>query len=105
MTFGDDAYIRSAVEALLFVSDTPVAASSLAEVLGIETAQVRRALVELQEEKRAQNTGVQLREVAGGWQLVTHAEHHDLIEKYVRSWERVHLQDYQQLRPNTMKTD
>lgn len=87
MTFGDDAYVCSAVEALLFVSDAPVAASSLAEVLGTETAQVRRALVALQEEKRVQNTGVQLREVAGGWQLVTHAEHHDLIEKYVRSWD------------------
>ena len=87
MTFKDDAYRRSAVEALLFVSDEPVAAAVLAEQLELEGAEVTRALVRLQGEKRQENAGIQLRQTASGWQLVTHAEHHELIEGYVRSWD------------------
>ncbi len=87
MTFKDDAYLSSALEALLFVSDEPVAAAVLAEQLELEGAEVTRALVRLQGEKRQENAGIQLRQTASGWQLVTHAEHHELIEGYVRSWD------------------
>ena len=87
MTFKDDVYLSSALEALLFVSDEPVAAAVLAEQLELEGAEVTRALVRLQGEKRQENAGIQLRQTASGWQLVTHAEHHELIEGYVRSWD------------------
>lgn len=87
MTFHEDGYIESALEALLFVSDEPVPAARFAELLEIEVAQAEGALRSLREDKREANAGVQLREAAGGWQLVTHAEHHDLIETYVRSWD------------------
>ncbi len=87
MTFKDDAYLSSALEALLFVSDEPVAAAVLAEQLEIDGTEVTRALLRLQEEKRQENAGIQLRQTASGWQLVTHAEHHELIERYVRSWD------------------
>ena len=87
MTFKDDAYLSSALEALLFVSDEPVTAAVLAEQLEIEVAEVTRALGRLQGEKRQENAGIQLRQTASGWQLVTHAEHHELIEGYVRSWD------------------
>lgn len=83
----DEGYIISAAEALLFVSDEPVLASKLAEAIHGETGAVTRALRALQEARAAENAGVQLREVAGGWQLVTHPEHHDLIESYVASWD------------------
>lgn len=83
----DDGYLASALEALLFVSDEPVAEGRFAELLEVEPASVREALKAMQEERRQANAGVQLREAAGGWQLVTHASHHDLIESYVRSWD------------------
>ena len=35
----------------------------------------------------AEDRGVQLREVAGGWRFYTHPRHHGLIEKYVLSWD------------------
>lgn len=87
MTFKDDAYLSSALEALLFVSDEPVDAASLADVLEMEKGDILKGLRSLQEDKRSENAGIQLRETASGWQLVTHAEHHDLIESYVRSWD------------------
>ncbi|MBR2521520.1 MAG: SMC-Scp complex subunit ScpB, partial [Coriobacteriales bacterium] len=30
---------------------------------------------------------IQLREVAGGWRLYTHPAYHDIVEKYVLSWD------------------
>jgi segregation and condensation protein B len=33
------------------------------------------------------NRGFQLREVAGGWRLYSHPAYHELIEKYVLSWD------------------
>ena len=87
MTFADEAYLESALESLLFVSDEPVAAARFAEVLEADAASIEAALSRIREARQQTNAGIQLREAAGGWQLVTHAEHHELVERYVRSWD------------------
>lgn len=87
MTFADEAYLESALESLLFVSDEPVAAARFAEVLEADAASIEAALSRIREARQQMNAGIQLREAAGGWQLVTHAEHHELVERYVRSWD------------------
>lgn len=79
--------LRSALEALLFVSDEPVSAARLARVIEVTPGEVESALAELAEEYRAAERGFQLREVAGGWRLYTHPAHHDYIEEYVLSWD------------------
>jgi segregation and condensation protein B len=75
------------VEALLFVSDEPVSAARLARVLEIAPGEVESILADLAERYREMESGVQLREVAGGWRLYTHPAHHDVIERYVLSWD------------------
>ena len=40
-----------------------------------------------QDDLEARGSGIQLREVAGGWRLFTHPAYHELIEKYVLSWD------------------
>lgn len=87
MTFSQDAYLESALEALLFVSDEPVAVARFAEMLEVDAPSVEAALSRIREARQQTNAGIQLREAAGGWQLVTHAEHHELVERYVRSWD------------------
>lgn len=87
MTFSQDAHLESALEALLFVSDEPVPAARFAETLEVDAPSVEAALSRIREARQQANAGIQLREVAGGWQLVTHAEHHELVERYVRSWD------------------
>lgn len=77
----------SAIEALLFVSDEPVSAARLAEILGAPLPEVDQALSLLASEYRDENRGMQLREVAGGWRFYTHPAHHDIIERYVVSWD------------------
>ncbi len=75
------------MEALLFVTDQPVSAVTLAEMLECDASLAESALLALQEQLASGNRGIQLREVAGGWRLFTHPAYHELIEKYVVSWD------------------
>ena len=43
--------------------------------------------MELRDQLEGENRGIQLREVAGGWRLYTHPAYHELIERYVLSWD------------------
>ena len=79
--------LEGALEALLFVSGEPVSAITLADALEIDPLQVTAALESLREKFAAQSGGLELSEVAGGWQLRTRACFHDLLERYVLSWD------------------
>ncbi len=82
-----NAYLMSAAEAMLFVSDEPVSSAKFASILEVEPGQMDEVLALLAAEYEDENRGIQLREVAGGWRFFTHPAHHDLIEKYVISWD------------------
>lgn len=82
-----DTEIKGAIEALLFVTDEPVNILTLADAIQIDPRKVEEALVSLRDELLHANRGIQLREVAGGWRLVTHPVYHELIERYVTSWD------------------
>lgn len=79
--------LKGAIEAMLFVTDEPVGTITLAEMLECDVAAVEAALVALRGDLEARGAGIQLREVAGGWRLFTHPAYHELIEKYVLSWD------------------
>lgn len=81
------AELMSAIEAMLFVSDEPVSSERLASLLETEREDVEHALEALSAEYMEENRGMQLREVAGGWRFYTHPAHHELIERYVVSWD------------------
>ena len=76
-----------AAEALLFVSDEPVSSAKLAAILEISPVEMDEVLTELAAEYADENRGMQLREVAGGWRFYSHPAYHDLIERYVISWD------------------
>ena len=82
-----DNQLKGAIEAMLFVTDEPVGTIALADMLEVEPGQAERALVELRDQLEGENRGIQLREVAGGWRLYTHPAYHELIERYVLSWD------------------
>lgn len=82
-----ESQLPGAVEAMLFVTDEPVGTIALAEMLECEPAQVEAALIGLRDKLERDGAGIQLREVAGGWRLFTHPAYHELIEKYVLSWD------------------
>ena len=82
-----ESQVKGAVEAMLFVTDEPVGALTLAKMLDCDPALVEDALSTLRDELAGSDRGIQLREVAGGWRLFTHPAYHELIEQYVLSWD------------------
>ena len=77
----------AALEAMLFVSDEPVSVLTFAKMLDESAEEIEEALKTLQKRLNESNRGVVLREVSGGWRLFTHPAYHELIEKYVLSWD------------------
>lgn len=82
-----ESQLEGALEALLFVTDEPASAITLADMLEVEPAEAEAALGRLRERLAASGGGIVLREVAGGWRLYTHPAYHELVERYVLSWD------------------
>jgi segregation and condensation protein B len=73
------------IEALIFVSEEPLGAKTIADVLREDREVVEAALQELANEFNGRNGGLQLREVAGGWQFATRPEYHEHVRAYLKS--------------------
>lgn len=77
--------LKSIAEALIFVADEPLSAKTIADVLKVDLTAVEKAVSELVAECEARNGGLQLREIAGGWQIATRPEHHEQVRAYLKS--------------------
>jgi segregation and condensation protein B len=73
------------IEALIFVSEEPLSTKTIVEVLKEDREVVEKAIAELEREFNGRNGGLQLREVAGGWQFATRAEHHEHVRAFLKS--------------------
>jgi len=73
------------IEALIFVSDEPLTAKTIAEVLKEDKVVINEAVAGLAEEFNARNGGLQLREVAGGWQFATRPEYHEHVRAFLKT--------------------
>ncbi|MFN2611843.1 MAG: SMC-Scp complex subunit ScpB [Solirubrobacterales bacterium] len=73
--------LQRAIEALLFLSPDPVAASELAEACHAEQEQVLAALEEIGVEYDGEQRGVELRKVAGGYSLAAIPETEDAARR------------------------
>jgi segregation and condensation protein B len=84
-------HLRSAVESLLFSSDQPLTLSLLADALESPPEAVSEALLELGRDYEGRETGVELREMAGGWIVTTKAEQHEWVARMLRGKRRMRL--------------
>lgn len=73
------------IETLIFVSGEPLTAKTIADVLKEDRAVVEEAIVELAKEFNGRNSGLHLRELAGGWQLATRPEYHEHVRAFLKS--------------------
>jgi segregation and condensation protein B len=72
----EDAELKEVLEALIFVSETPLTLDRMKEVLGgLSKRDLQRLLAEMMEEDRKSGGGIQLVEVAEGFQFRTRPEH------------------------------
>lgn len=77
--------IISIVESLIFVADEPLTVKILAEVLEEDRETVQAAVEELAQEYERRERGLQIREIAGGWQIGTRTEFHEEIRKFLKT--------------------
>ncbi len=77
--------VVSIIEALIFVADEPITVKLLTEVLDEDKETVAAALEELRGEYERREGGLQLREIAGGWQIATRTEYHEEIRKFLKT--------------------
>ena len=73
------------IEALIFVSEEPISVKIIADVLKEDKEVVSQALEALVQEFNARNSGLQLREVAGGWQFATRPEYHEHVRAFLKT--------------------
>ena len=74
--------LRAIVEAIVFAAPQPVTPREIGRVLGgVATEDWQRALEELEESYAGDDRGLQLIEVAGGWQITTRPEYNDWVRE------------------------
>lgn len=76
------AQVRAILEALVFASPQPVTAREIVRVLqGVPREEWERQLAELRADYARDERGLQIVEVAGGWQITTRPEYNDWVRE------------------------
>ena len=73
------------IEALIFVSEEPLSVKTMADVLKEDKNVIAETVQALAQEFNARNGGLQLREVAGGWQFATLPEYHEHVRAFLKT--------------------
>jgi segregation and condensation protein B len=81
----------AAVEAILFIVESPVTVTALATAVQQPVDAVSAALDTLRTSYEQRNAGIELREVAGGVRIYTRAEHADVVEQFLQEGQRSRL--------------
>jgi segregation and condensation protein B len=76
---------QRAIEAVLFLADEAVPATVLAQIVEVGRREVEAMLAELAAAYEARPSGIVLRNVAGGWRLLTHPNAAPFIRQFVLS--------------------
>jgi segregation and condensation protein B len=90
-TLTEEAELRSALEAMLLVVDSPVAEEQLAGVLDQPVRRVAEVLRELSAELTGRDSGVDLRRVGDGWRLFTRDRYAPYVERLLLDGQRAKL--------------
>jgi segregation and condensation protein B len=77
--------LKGITESLIFVADEPIDSKSIAKVLRVDQSAIDEAIQSLVEDYAERSGGLQLREIASGWQISTRPEHHEHVRAYLKS--------------------
>lgn len=72
---------RAIVEALIFASSEPISVKTMAVIIGVNEHTLKQMVNDLMEDYQQKQSGVQIIEVANGYQFATNPEYADYIEK------------------------
>ncbi|PIQ84882.1 MAG: SMC-Scp complex subunit ScpB [Candidatus Omnitrophica bacterium CG11_big_fil_rev_8_21_14_0_20_43_6] len=78
--------LKSAVEALIFASEKPITTEQIKKVLGeLDAPTINKIVTELKNEYDAQNRGIRLIEIAGGFQMTTCSNFAPFLKKLFKN--------------------
>ncbi|MGH9703725.1 MAG: SMC-Scp complex subunit ScpB, partial [Candidatus Acidiferrales bacterium] len=77
--------IQSALEAIIYAADEPATLQQLTAAIGAEKTDVQTALDLLVASYAADERGIEIRKVAGGYKFYTKAQHHEAVRKFIKS--------------------
>src|SRR5258708_20489689 len=76
---------KGALEAIIYAADEPATIVQLSAALGEEKLAVQSALDELVAGYAAEERGIEIRAVAGGYKMYTKPQHHDVVRRFIKS--------------------
>lgn len=77
--------LMSALEAVIYAADEPATIDQMLAAIGGEKTELRAALDKLVASYAADERGIEIRKVAGGWKMYTKAQHHEPVRKFIKS--------------------
>ena len=73
---------KALIEALLFVEHEPLEYAKLRKILNIKQDELEKLMAELQEEYEIRQSGLQINEIAGGFQLIAHPRFSLILSRF-----------------------
>jgi len=84
--------LKAKIEAIVYATEAPVSLDQIVKLVkapeqqeGDAKSEVRAALEELVAEYGAENHGIEIRQVAGGYRMSTKPEQHDVVRDFAKS--------------------
>jgi segregation and condensation protein B len=77
--------LKAVLEAIVYVLNEPMPAAQIAQALDRPLEEVEPVLRLLAEETSRADRGIFIREVAGGYQMATKPEHHEVLRNFVKN--------------------
>jgi segregation and condensation protein B len=75
---------KAALEAIIYAADEPATIEQMASALGEEKLAVESSLDELVASYAAEERGIEIRAVAGGYKLYTKPQQHDVVRRFIK---------------------
>jgi segregation and condensation protein B len=79
------ATLKGVLEAIVYILNEPIPAEQIAQALDRPVAEVEPILRQLAEESNRPERGMLIRQVAGGYQMSTKPEHHEVLRNFVKN--------------------
>ncbi|HEX3375334.1 MAG TPA: SMC-Scp complex subunit ScpB [Candidatus Acidoferrales bacterium] len=77
--------LKGALEAIIYAADEPATLDQIAKAIGEEKATVSAALDEMIAGFAAEDRGIEIRAVAGGYKFYTKPQHHEAVRRFIKS--------------------
>lgn len=76
--------LKAVIEAAIYITDEPLSAEQIASALEHPVDSVKEILSQLVTDYASPDSGLSVREIAGGYKISTKPEHHESIRRFVK---------------------